>query len=81
PMFYTYIIKSEKDNGYYFGYTSDVDERLNRHNACKVKSTKARRPFIIYYCETFSTKQEAFQREKYFKSFESRQWLKANNII
>ncbi|MES1214613.1 MAG: GIY-YIG nuclease family protein [Bacteroidota bacterium] len=80
-MFFAYILKSAKDDGYYFGHTSNLKERLERHNGGKVKSTKARRPFTVHYFEKFSTKSEAYKREMFFKSFEGRKWLILNNII
>ena len=80
-MFYTYILRSLKDGGYYFGYCSDMRERLNRHNAGKVRSTKARTPFLLHYHEEFNTKSEAFKREMFFKSFDGRQWLKLKDIL
>jgi putative endonuclease len=80
-MFYTYILQSKKDNGYYFGFTSNMEERLLKHNGGKVVSTKFRRPFVIHYIETFSTKAEAIRRELFFKSFEGRKWLIGNKII
>ena len=39
-MFITYILKSEKTDRYYIGYTSDVEKRLTNHNSGKNKSTK-----------------------------------------
>jgi putative endonuclease len=80
-MFYTYILRSLKDGGYYFGHCSDMQERLNKHNSGKVRSTKARTPFLLHYNEEFQTKSEAFKREMFFKSLEGRQWLKIRNII
>jgi putative endonuclease len=80
-MFYTYILKSIKDHGYYFGHCSDLDARLRTHNNGKVRSTKGRRPFIIHYFETFQTKSEAFKREMFFKTVLGRQWLFNNKII
>jgi putative endonuclease len=50
-LYYAYILKSLKDGKYYYGHTQDIDERLVKHNTGKVKSTKARRPFIIHYFE------------------------------
>jgi putative endonuclease len=80
-MFHTYILKSQKDGGYYFGHTSNLTERLKKHNNGQVKSTKRRRPLIIHYSEIFETKSEAFQREQFFKSFDGRKWLINNSII
>ena len=80
-MYYTYILLSLKDNRYYFGHTSSLQERLIKHNKGGVKSTKNRIPFIIHYYEEFETKSEAFLRESFFKSFEGRKWLFEKNII
>ncbi|MBL0329064.1 MAG: GIY-YIG nuclease family protein [Bacteroidetes bacterium] len=78
--YYVYILKSLKDNGYYYGYTSDLPKRLERHNSLLVKSTKARAPFVIHYTEMFNSKTEAIKREKFFKSIDGYNWLKENNI-
>ena len=80
-MYYTYILRSLRDNGYYFGHTSSIDNRLIYHNKGCVKSTKNRIPFRIHYYEEFETKSEAFKREVFFKSFEGRKWLLEKNII
>jgi len=80
-MFTTYILKSKKDQGYYFGHCGDMDARLFMHNNGKVRSTKNRIPFSLHYQETFPTKSEAYKRELFFKSFEGRLWLISNNII
>ena len=80
-MYHTYILKSLSDGCYYFGHCSNVQERLKRHNAGKVRSTKARTPFMIHYVEEFQTKSAAYQREMFFKSFEGRQWLRLNGKI
>ena len=66
--FYTYILKSLKDDGYYYGHTADIDNRLSIHNGKKVRSTKARTPFVIHYFETFETRSDAYLQEMYFKS-------------
>jgi putative endonuclease len=80
-MFYTYILISSKDFGYYFGHTDNLEKRLKEHNSSKTKSIKARIPFEIHYFENFKARSEAFQREKYFKTLEGRNWLISNNII
>ncbi len=78
--YYVYILKSLKDSGYYYGYTLDIEKRLERHNSFMVRSTKSRAPFIVHYKETFESKSRALKREKFFKSIDGYNWLKDNNI-
>jgi len=80
-LFHTDIIKSLKDQGYYFGHCHDIDIRISKHNAGRVKSTKSRKPFILHYFESFETKSEAYRKELFFKSFSGRQWLYENKIL
>uniref|UniRef100_A0A832DFZ2 GIY-YIG nuclease family protein n=1 Tax=Ignavibacterium album TaxID=591197 RepID=A0A832DFZ2_9BACT len=79
--FYTYILKSVYFNRFYYGHTHNLYERLKIHNYGKVRSTKAFRPWIIHYYESFSSRSEAYQRELFFKSAEGKLWLKQNSII
>ncbi len=68
-MVYVYVIKSNKDKGYYIGITKDIDKRLNKHNKGQVNSTKSRRPFILVHTEEFSDYKSARVREIEIKSF------------
>ena len=68
--FYVYILKSEIDGNFYVGYTSDIESRMNAHNAGKVRSTKHRRPFVLVKTEIFNTRREAMWREWQLKSKE-----------
>lgn len=62
-MNYTYIIKCS-DGTFYTGWTTNVERRLNAHNAGKgAKYTKTRRPVKLIYLEEFPTKEEAMSRE------------------
>ena len=79
--FTVYILKSQKDQKYYYGYTSDLKSRLMQHNLGQVKSTRSRVPFNVHYTEKFETKREAIKRELYFKSYDGYTWLKSQNII
>ena len=80
-MYCTYILKSLKDNGYYFGHCADIEIRLHTHNHGKVRSTKSRRPLVVHYFENFETKSLAYKRELFFKTLQGRNWLKQNKII
>jgi len=66
-MFYTYIIKSIKDNNCYIGYTSNLRKRLKEHNFKLNKSTKHRTPFKIIYYEAYASKDDAIKREHNLK--------------
>lgn len=66
-MFYTYIIKSIKDNNCYIGYTSDLKKRLKEHNLKLNESTKHRTPFKIIYYEAYASKDDAIKREHNLK--------------
>ena len=79
-LFYAYILKSDKDGKYYYGHTSNLENRLNYHNTGKVRSTKGKRPLKLHYYEGFNTKQEAVKRELFYKSIKGYNWLKQNKI-
>ena len=62
-MNYTYIVKCS-DGTFYTGWTNDLTRRMEAHNQGRgAKYTKARRPVILTYYETFETKEEAMKRE------------------
>lgn len=66
--YYVYILRSLKDNNFYTGHTADLKGRLARHNRGDVRSTKARRPFVMVYYEPCRTRSEAMKRERKVKS-------------
>jgi len=74
-MFIVYVLRSEKDNKRYVGFTENLTRRLFEHNSGLVTSTKNRRPFKLIYTEQFENKQEAMKREKFFKSHQGRNFL------
>jgi len=74
-FFYTYILKSLKDNNQYVGYTEDLNKRIEKHKKGLVLATKHRRPLKLIYFEACLNKQDAKQREIYLKSTYGRRWL------
>jgi len=74
-MFTVYILQSQSLNRYYVGFTNDLERRLSEHNRKKGKYTDAGIPWQLVYFETFSTKIEAMNREKFIKGKKSRAFI------
>ena len=67
-MEFVYVLISLKDKQFYTGLTNNVEKRIRQHNIGSVRSTKARRPFLLIHSEAFATRKEAADREKFLKS-------------
>ncbi len=68
-MVYTvYILYSQKDKRLYVGCTSNIQERLKRHQRGEVQATRTRRPLVLIREEKFENKADAFKRERFLKS-------------
>lgn len=64
---YMYVVRCA-DGSLYTGYTTDLDRRIQTHNAGKgAKYTKPRLPVELIYSETFDSKQAAQSAEARFK--------------
>ena len=68
-MYYVYILQSTVTNRYYVGHTQDIQNRLDRHNKKRVRSTKSGVPWKLVYTELFNTKSDAYKREMQIKSY------------
>ncbi|OGY47777.1 MAG: hypothetical protein A3J62_01030 [Candidatus Buchananbacteria bacterium RIFCSPHIGHO2_02_FULL_38_8] len=68
-FYYVYVLKSEKDNSIYIGYTNDLRRRLKEHNELKNISTKNRAPFRLIYYEAYKARSDARYRENNLKRF------------
>jgi putative endonuclease len=66
-MFFTYVLLSKRDNMFYIGRTNNLTERIERHNGGRVPATNHRIPLELVYSETYETKSEAAERERYLK--------------
>ena len=75
-MYRVYAISSQIRKYIYVGLTSNLEERLNRHNRGYEKTTKPYRPFKLIYTEHFNSRIEARKREKYLKSGVGKEFLK-----
>jgi putative endonuclease len=75
-MYTVYVLKSSRDNKTYIGCTKNFENRLKEHNYGEVKSTKYRRPFVLWYKEEFANRYDAFKREHHFKTSWGRRQLR-----
>jgi putative endonuclease len=78
-MYYVYLLRSIKNpTATYVGYTNNLEERLKRHNAGRVRRSFMRsldgsvhtqndKPWAIVTYVAFSNEQKALDFEKYVK--------------
>jgi putative endonuclease len=66
-MWIVYILKCN-DGTYYTDCTSNMTNRLNRHNKDQVKYTSSRLPVDLIATINFYNKYKAYEFEKYLKS-------------
>ena len=60
-----------KNRHLYIGCTADLERRFNEHKTGKVFSTKRYLPVKLIYWEVYSSKVDAFNREKALKQYGS----------
>jgi len=75
-MFYTYVLKSKKNDNLYIGYTNNLTRRFEEHNQGINISTKPYIPWKIIYYEACLDVEDAKRREGYFKTTQGRRLLK-----
>lgn len=75
-FYYTYILKSLKDNKMYTGYTKNLKLRFEQHNKGLVESTRERKPLKLMYYEACLNQQDATHREKYLKTYNGKRFIK-----
>ena len=75
-MYYTYVLQSEIDMKFYVGFTKELKQRFDKHKKGLVDSTKDRRPLKLIYYEACLNRSDATKREKYFKTYHGRMFIK-----
>jgi putative endonuclease len=76
PSYCVYILFSEKDHILYIGFTTNLRNRIKKHNEGGVKSTAYRRPLKVIFMEFYLFKKDALAREKYFKKTSGKKAIK-----
>jgi putative endonuclease len=74
--FYVYILYSSFKDKFYIGFTSNLEERLIRHNQKSKGFTGNTNDWILVYTEAYDLKSEALAKEKQIKSWKSRVKIK-----
>ena len=75
-MVSVYVIESMKDKTWYTGIALEVNKRLREHNSGKNRFTKGHLPWRIIYTEAFLNWEDARMREKYFKTYAGKNWIR-----
>ncbi|MGC1391257.1 MAG: GIY-YIG nuclease family protein [Bacteroidales bacterium] len=74
-MYSVYIIYSDKIDKYYIGYSSNVQERILKHNRNSKGFSNTGKPWILVYEEVFDNKKDAMERETQLKKWKNRERL------
>ena len=74
---YVYILVSKRDpDRHYVGITTDLRERLNRHNSGRCSHTTDHRPWRIETAIAFRSRDKALAFERYLKTHSGRAFAK-----
>ena len=79
---YFYVLEC-KDGSFYAGYTNNLEQRIDKHNAGKgAKYTRGRAPLKLIFHQTFPSKSEAQKMEYRFKRLSRQkkiQWMNTHS--
>ncbi|HSP11383.1 MAG TPA: GIY-YIG nuclease family protein [Salegentibacter sp.] len=70
-----YILFSDKRSRYYVGQTANIDDRLERHNQGRVKSTKQGMPWKLVWQFLVKGRSEALKLEQKIKKRGAKRFL------
>jgi putative endonuclease len=74
-MYYVYIIESARSGKWYYGFTTELIQRLEAHNQGLNVSTANRGPWKYIFQRSFIDKSEALAFEKYLKKLRNKSYL------
>jgi len=75
-MYYVYVLKSQMDGNLYIGYTTNLKNRLQKHQNGEVLSTSPRRPFELIFYEGYKNMEDAKRREGHLKTSKGKSSLR-----
>ena len=75
--YYVYMLRCS-DGSYYLGHTNDLEQRLAAHERGAIEgNTLSRRPVELVFSDQFSTRLEAFHRERQIRERQIKGWSRA----
>ncbi len=84
-IYYAYVIKSESTGRHYYGYTSDLKERILSHNSSQNKYTRGKGPWFMVASIQCPSKGEAMKIENKLKRMKSPSrvlnWIQKNGGV
>jgi len=75
-MYYSYIIESLSSGKWYYGYTENLEVRLDGHNKGLNVSTRNRGPWQYVFVRPFNSKWEARDFESYLKKSRNKEFIR-----
>jgi len=79
--FFVYILRSESTGKTYVGQTDNLSRRIAEHNDPSFRLTLYTKrnpgPWRLVYSEEYGTRTESMRREKWLKSGQGREWIRA----
>ncbi|MCK5491136.1 MAG: GIY-YIG nuclease family protein [Candidatus Pacebacteria bacterium] len=80
-MFHVYAIHNIDLDKIYIGHTSDLENRIKRHNGLlknksKSYTSKNKGEWKLIYSEEFLRREDATKRERQLKSYRGREFVK-----
>ena len=75
--YFVYILQSEAADKFYIGQTSEIQERLIRHNEGEAdKFTLRYRPWSVFHTISCSSRKQARMVEAHLKRMKSKKYLR-----
>jgi len=75
--YFCYILESESSGRLYVGQTNNVEDRVRRHNAGMVLSTRNRGPWKLLYFKDLGDRSASVLLERKLKGMKNPQKVKA----
>ena len=74
-MYTTYILKSAKTGRYYVGYSGNLEQRLEKHNAGYSRATRSGIPWELVWSIDCESKTRAIKLERWIKGMKSKAFI------